>query len=88
MMSVFWREIYDDQIALVLALSSEEKHVAHLYLGLDDKWYGVFADHETGGFEDLQEAKRELLGLTRQVAQVIHDKVKQNQSYLESDYVR
>ena len=81
-MSIFWKEIDEKEIVLVLALSKDERKIARLDKGLDNKWCGEFAGHETEPIEDLQEAKRELLGLTRQIAQVIHDRVKWNQTSL------
>ena len=86
LVSIFWREVNKKEIALVLALSEDECEIAHLYYRtLDNRWMGIFADHETEPTEDLQEAKRDLLGLTRQTAQVIHDRVKWSQTILGNE---
>lgn len=84
-MPIFWREHSCGEIALIIALDIDEREIAHIYRTPNDDWVGLFADHETEHFEDLQEAKRDLLGLIRQVSQLIHDKVKQNQTELGNE---
>jgi hypothetical protein len=84
-MSVRWEEDTDrNQWYLIMRMNEVDHQIGILFLQQpENMWVGEFADFWIEPVADLQEAKRELVSLTRQMGAVIRNHVKWQQTELE-----